>query len=94
MRLRDVFVGSSEKAGLAGAAQTLARPLTRRLKGRRRGEPRQADLVRAVKESGLFDLGLVREALPRRGRRGDRSGGALRGPRRPRGALAAPAVPR
>ena len=56
MRLRDVFVvGSSEKAGLAGAAQSLARPLTRRLKGHRRGEPRQADLVRAVKESGLFD---------------------------------------
>ena len=56
MRLRDVFVvGSSDKAGLAGAAQSLTRPLTRRLKGRRRGEPRQADLVRAVKESGLFD---------------------------------------
>lgn len=56
MRLRDVFVvGSSEKAGLAGAAQSLARPLTRRLKRRRRSEPRQADLVRAVKESGLFD---------------------------------------
>jgi glycosyltransferase involved in cell wall biosynthesis len=55
MRLRDVFAaGSSEKAGLAGAAQSLARPLASRLK-RRRGEPRQADVIQAVKASGLFD---------------------------------------
>ncbi|MCJ2122968.1 rhamnan synthesis F family protein [Methylobacterium sp. J-077] len=47
MRLRDVFV--------AGTARSLTRPLARRLKRRRTDEPRQADLVAAVKASGLFD---------------------------------------
>ena len=47
MRLRDVFV--------AGPARSLTRPLARRLKRRRTNEPRQADLVAAVKASGLFD---------------------------------------
>jgi glycosyltransferase involved in cell wall biosynthesis len=65
MRLRDVFAaGSSEKAGLARAAQTLARPLTRRLKRDRRSGPRQADLVRAVKESGLFDAAWYARRYP------------------------------
>ncbi|MBE7202143.1 MAG: glycosyl transferase family 1, partial [Parafilimonas terrae] len=64
MRLRDVFAaGSSEKAGLAGAAQSLARPLTRRL-GRRRGEPRQADVIQAVKASGLFDAAWYARRYP------------------------------
>ena len=64
MRLRDVFAaGSSESAGLAGAAQSLARPLARRLQ-RRRTEPRQADLVRAVKESGLFDAAWYARRYP------------------------------
>ncbi|MGH1569970.1 rhamnan synthesis F family protein [Methylobacterium sp. P31] len=65
MRLRDVFVaGSAEKTGLAGAAHSLARPLTRRLKRRCRSEPRQADLVRAVKESGLFDAAWYARRYP------------------------------
>ncbi|MDP4001960.1 rhamnan synthesis F family protein [Methylobacterium sp. NEAU K] len=56
MRLREVFV--------AGAARSLARPLTRRLKRRRANEPRQADLVRAVKESGLFDAAWYARRYP------------------------------